>query len=269
MNSSLVLLERIGPAGWLTMNRPEKRNALSRAIVADLNSRLTEAVADPAIRVVILAANGPAFCAGLDLDETNETLSRPDARECIQQDARQLADLYRALATCAKPTIAAVNGPAIGGGAGLVTACDLAIAAAEAKIGYPEVRRGIVPAIVTPLLLRVVAYRTAKYLFLTGNLVEAAEAVRLGLYNHVVPLAELRPTVLRWADSVAEGAPAALARTKDWLDRCAAAADLWTTSADESAAARFTPECAEGLAAFREKREPNWMPKRTEAADQA
>ncbi|MBI3461615.1 MAG: enoyl-CoA hydratase/isomerase family protein, partial [Planctomycetes bacterium] len=190
MNSSLVVFDRIGPAGVLTMNRAEKRNALSRALVADLNGRLAEAVADPVARVVVLAASGPAFCAGLDLDETTETLTRPDARECMQKDARQLAQLYRALATCAKPTIAAVNGPAIGGGAGLVTACDLAIAATEAKIGYPEVRRGIVPAIVTPLLLRVVPPRTAKYLFLTGNLVEAAEAVRLGIYNYVVPLAE-------------------------------------------------------------------------------
>ena len=260
MNASLVLFERIGPAGVLTMNRPEKRNALSRALVAELNSRLAEAVVDQAVRVVVLAANGPAFCAGLDLEETAQTLARPDARACVQQDARRLAELYRALACCTKPTIAEVSGPAIGGGAGLVTACDLALAAAEAKIGYPEVRRGIVPAIVTPLLLRVVPYRTAKCLFLTGNVVEAAEAVRLGLYNLVVPLAELRQTVLRWANRVAHGAPAALTRTKEWLNHCAAARDGWTESADESAAARFTPECAEGLAAFRERRDPNWTP---------
>jgi methylglutaconyl-CoA hydratase len=260
MNPTLVLFERLGPAAVLTMNRPEKRNALNRALVAELNRRVAEAAADPAVRVGILAANGPAFCAGIDLAETTETLRQPDAHDRIQQDSRQLAALYRSLVTCPKPTIAAVSGPAVAGGAGLVTACDLAIAVPDAKIGYPEVHRGIVPAIITPMLLRVVSGRTAKYVLLTGNLVDAPDAVRLGLYNAVVPSNQLRDTVLRWANDIARGAPLTLTRTKEWLERCIGTADLWTEGADASAAARFTPECAEGLAAFHEKRAPNWAP---------
>src|SRR5262249_28157950 len=120
MNPEFVQIENRGPAAVLTLNRAEKRNALSRALVAALGSRLAEAASDPAVRVVVLAANGPVFCAGLDLDELAELMKQPDARDVMQHGARQLAAVYRALATCPKPTIAAVNGPAVAGGAGLV-----------------------------------------------------------------------------------------------------------------------------------------------------
>lgn len=262
MNDSLVLFERVGPAAVLTLNRPEKRNALARALVAAIADRLNAAVADAAVRAVIVAANGPAFCAGLDLDELTETMRGANPRDQLQADARQLASLYRALATCPKPTIAEVNGPAVAGGAGLVTACDLAIATAAAKFGYPEVRRGIVPAIITPMLLSIVSDRVAKRLLLSGDLIEADEAARLGLYNTLVPADQLRATSLACANDIAAGAPETLAATKRWIDRAAGAADLWTESADASAAGRFTMECHEGLAAFREKRPPDWAPAR-------
>jgi methylglutaconyl-CoA hydratase len=258
MNPDLVRYECRGPAGLLTLNRPERRNALSRALVATLGARLAEAVADPAVRVIVLAANGPAFCAGLDLDELNEMMKEPDARDRMQHDARQLAAVYRALATNPKPTIAAVSGPAVAGGAGLVTACDLAIATPQAKFGYPEVRRGIVPAIITPMLLRLVSQRAAKYLLLAGNLVDADEAARLGVYNTVVPDEQLSDVVAQWVNDLASGGPATLHGTKQWIDRCSAVPDLWIESADASAAARFSPECAEGIAAFHEKRPPRW-----------
>lgn len=258
MNLDLVQIDRRGPAALLTMNRPEKRNALSRALVAALGSRIAEAMSDPAVRVIVLAANGPAFCAGLDLDELNQMMTQPDARDRMQHDARQLAAVYRALAASPKPTIAAVSGPAIAGGAGLVTACDFAIATPQAKFGYPEVRRGIMPAIITPMLLRLVSLRDAKYLLLTGQSIEADEAVRIGIYNRVVPADQLADSVARCADEIACGGPATLYGTKQWIDRCVGAPDLWIESADASAAARFTDECAEGIAAFQEKREPMW-----------
>jgi methylglutaconyl-CoA hydratase len=261
MNPNLVLIERRGPAGVLTLNRPEKRNALSRALVAALGSRLAEAVSDPAVRVVVLAANGPVFCAGLDLDELAELMKQPDARDVMQHGARQLAAVYRALATCAKPTIAAVHGPAVAGGAGLVTACDLAIATPQAKFGYPEIRRGIMPAIITPMLLRLVSLRAAKHLLLRGNLVSADEATQMGIYNRVVQAEQLEETVAQWIHDLASGGPTTLSGTKQWIDRCSAVPDLWIESADASAAARFTAECEEGIAAFHEKREPKWTPK--------
>jgi methylglutaconyl-CoA hydratase len=258
MNTDLVAIERRGVTGVLTLNRPTKRNALSRALVAALGSRLAEAVADPQIRVVILAANGPAFCAGLDLDELDETMKLPDARDRMQHDARQLAAVYRALAQCPKPTVAAVSGPAVAGGAGLVTACDLAIATPKAKFGYPEVRRGIMPAIITPMLLRLVSIRNAKHLLLGGVLVEASDAATMGIYNRVVAADAIGETVLEWARELAAGGPATLHATKQWIERCSAVPDLWIESADASAAARFTAECSEGIAAFHEKRPAKW-----------
>jgi enoyl-CoA hydratase/carnithine racemase len=245
-------------AGIVTLNRPKKRNALSRALVAALGSRLSEAVADPLVRAIVLAANGPAFCAGLDLDELNEMMTGSDARDRMQHDARQLAAVYRALSDCPKPTVAAVAGPAIAGGAGLVTACDLAIATSNAKFGYPEVRRGIMPAIITPMLLRLVPQRAATYLLLSGRIIDADETARLGIYTAVVPGDRLNDHVLQLLADLACGAPGTLHETKQWIERCSPVPDLWIESADASAAGRFTTECAEGIAAFREKREPNW-----------
>jgi methylglutaconyl-CoA hydratase len=259
MNLDLVTIERRGVASVLTLNRPEKRNALSRSLVAALGSRLAEAVADPAVRAIVLAANGPAFCAGLDLDELDEMMTVPDARARMQHDARQLASVYRALATSPKPTIAAVSGPAVAGGAGLVTACDLAVATPSAKFGYPEVRRGIMPAIITPMLLRLVSQRAAYFLLLTGTIIDAAEAQRIGIYNMVADAQSMHDLVNRWVGEIAAGGPQTLHATKQWIDRCSPVPDMWIESADASAAARFTAECTEGIAAFREKRKPAWQ----------
>jgi methylglutaconyl-CoA hydratase len=260
MDDSLVRLERVAATAILTLDRPDKRNALNRAAVAALGARLAAAVADETSRVILLTGTGPAFCAGLDLDEQNETLLGPGARDRMQHDARQLAAVYRALATSPKPTIAVVNGPAVAGGAGLVTACDLAVAAPTARFGYPEVRRGILPAMIAPLLVRTVSYRVAKRLLLVGDLIEADEAARLGVYHGVVDAGALRRTALEWATEIARGGPATIAGTKRWLDRSAGLEDLWMESADASAVARLTPECQEGLRAFREKRAPHWGP---------
>lgn len=258
MNLDLVTYERRGPAAVLTLNRPEKRNALSRALVATLGTRISEAQVDSAVRVIVVAANGPAFCAGLDLDELNELMTDTKARDRMQHDARQLAAVYRALANSPKPTLASVNGPAIAGGAGLVTACDLAVASARAKFGYPEVRRGIMPAIITPMLLRLTSERAAKHLLLSGSVIEAARAAEIGIYNRVVVPDELDACIANWCWELAAGAPQTLAATKAWISRCSPVADLWIESADASAAGRFTDECAEGIAAFRDKREPHW-----------
>jgi methylglutaconyl-CoA hydratase len=258
--STLVLLERTGPAAVITLNRPEKRNALSRTLVAALADTLRQLEADSAIRAIILAANGPAFCAGLDLVELSDTLRLPDARSQMLRDSRELAAAYRLLSTSSKPTIAAVQGPAVAGGAGLVTACDLAIATPEARFGYPEVRRGIVPAIITPMLLRIVPTRMASYLLLTGQLIDATEALRAGVYGELVVADRLRATALARASEIAHGAPETIGHTKRWMERCWASSQLWAEAADASAAGRFTSECDEGLSAFREQREPNWAP---------
>src|SRR5947199_3984710 len=180
---SLVRYEIRPPAAVLTLARADKRNALSRAVIADLDAAVRQAADDPAARCVILTGNGPAFCAGMDLDELRGTLG--DQADLVWDDAAKLAALYEQIYTLPKPTVAAVNGAAVAGGAGLVTVCDLAVAVPAAKFGYPEVRRGLVAAMVMPHLLRHVGERAARWLLLTGYLIDADAAYKLGLINEV------------------------------------------------------------------------------------
>src|SRR5262245_39791700 len=174
--SDLVLYSHRGPAALITINRPDKRNALSRPLIAALTDAFLRAANDPAARCVILTGGGPAFCAGMDLDELRGTLGAD--KDKVWDDAGKLPALYELIYTLPKPSVAAVNGAAVAGGAGLVTVCDLALSVPEAKFGYPEVRRGLVAAMVMPHLLRHVGERAARYLLLTGELIDAVEALR-------------------------------------------------------------------------------------------
>src|SRR5215469_7749947 len=208
MSEELVRYESHGPAVVLTLNRPDRRNALSRNLIAALTEAFGRARDDAAARCVILTGAGNSFCAGMDLAELQESLSaappssttrRGGEEGGVWDDALRLAKLYDLIYTLPKPAIAAVNGAAVAGGAGLVSVCDLAVAVPGAKFGYPEVRRGLVAAMVMPHLLRHVGERTARYLLLTGELIDAAEAVRTGLINTVAPAEQLLPRALAWA----------------------------------------------------------------------
>jgi len=253
----LVRYEIRPPAAVLTLTRADKRNALSRALIADLDAAVRQAAADPAVRCVIITGDGPAFCAGMDLDELRSTLTA-DAN-VIWADAQKLSELYDRIYSLPKPTIAAVNGPAVAGGAGLVTVCDLAVSVPGAKFGYPEVRRGLVAAMVLPHLLRHVGERAARYLLLTGELIDADEAARVGLINQVVDASRLMDTALAWAKACAEGGPQALAATKDLLRRFSTQALSVEEAANASAAPRLGDECRAGLAAFFDKRPVPWV----------
>ena len=254
--SILVLYERRGPAALITINRPDKRNALSRELIAALAEAFVRAEADSAVRAVILTGNGPAFCAGMDLDEFRGTLG--DQSEMVWDDASKLAALYEQIYTLSKPTIAAVSGAAVAGGAGLVTVCDLALTVPEAKFGYPEVRRGLVAAMVMPHLLRHVGERAARWLLLTGELIDALESLRLGLVNAVVSQEALIDTAQAWCASLAEGGPKSLASTKELLRRCSHQAVPVEELAKASAAPRLTEECRGGLTAFFGKKPAPW-----------
>ncbi len=170
----------------------------------------------------------------------------------------RLAKLYDRIYTLGKPTIAAVNGPAVAGGAGLVTVCDLAVSVPEARFGYPEVRRGLVAAMVMPHLLRHVGERMARYLLLTGEVIDAAEAARAGLINEVVGGGQLLDKAMTWSKSLAEGGPEALARTKAFLQQFSRQALSVEAAAQGSAAPRLSQECQEGLGAFFAKQQPPW-----------
>jgi methylglutaconyl-CoA hydratase len=263
MSDNLVLYEIDSATGaaLLTINRADKRNALSRALIADLTDAFTRAKYDPAARSVILSAAGPVFCAGMDLAELRESLDARAESTPVWDDAQRLANLYDLIYTLPKPTIAAVNGPAVAGGAGLVTVCDLAVAAEGAKVGYPEVRRGLVAAMVMPHLLRHVGERMGRYLLLTGELIETTDAQRAGFFNAVVPVDQVLPTAKEWARACAEGGPSALAMTKDLLHRLSHQAASVEETARASAAPRLTDECRQGLTAFFDKKPVPWAPR--------
>lgn len=258
MTNELVRYDHRGPAAVITLDRPEKRNALSRALIAQLTDAFLRASDDPAARCVILTGNGPAFCAGMDLDELRSTLG-PDSDK-VWDDAARLSALYQLIYTLSKPTIAAVNGAAVAGGAGLVTACDLAVSVPDAKFGYPEVRRGLVAAMVMPHLLRHVGERTARWLLLTGELIDGLAALRVGLVNQISSAEKLHETADEWARSLAQGGPKALATTKELLRRCSHQALSVDELARGSAEPRLSEECRHGLTAFFDKKPAPWAP---------
>jgi methylglutaconyl-CoA hydratase len=260
MSSDLVRYESRPPAVLLTLNRPDRRNALSRGLIAALNEAFARANDDAAVRCVILTGAGNAFCAGMDLAELQESLTAGGEQSPVWEDALRLATLYDRMYTLPKPTIAAVNGAAVAGGAGLVSVCDLAIAVPEARFGYPEVRRGLVAAMVLPHLLRHVGERMARHLLLTGELIDSEEACRAGFLNAVVPPEQLLSRALNLAHSVAEGGPHALARTKELLHTFSRQAVSLEEAAKASAAPRLTEECRQGLEAFFNKRPAPWAP---------
>jgi methylglutaconyl-CoA hydratase len=261
MTEALALYEARPPAVVITLNRADKRNALSRALIDALTDAFQRARDDAAARCVILTGAGSVFCAGMDLGELAESLQQPKEQTPVWDDALRLARLYELIYTLPKPTIAAVNGAAVAGGAGMVTVCDLALAVPEARFGYPEVRRGLVAALVMPHLLRHVGERTARFLLLTGDVMDAAEALKSGLINAVVPASNLLEQAQTWARSLAEGGPEALARTKTLLQQFSRQALSVEEAARASAAPRLSEECQQGLRAFFAKQPAPWLPR--------
>jgi methylglutaconyl-CoA hydratase len=259
MSDPLVLYEVKSGAAVITINRADKRNALSRGLINALAEAFARALNEEAARCVILTGAGPVFCAGMDLAELQESLDVSKDQTPIWNDALRLAKLYDLIYASPKPTIAAVQGTAVAGGAGLVTVCDLAIAVPEAKFGYPEVRRGLVAAMVMPHLMRHVGERMARYLLLTGELIDANEAARCGLVNEVVPADRLLERAEALAKACAEGGPQALAKTKDYLHQFSRQALSIEDAAKASAAPRLTEECQAGLRAFFAKKAPPWI----------
>jgi len=257
--SSIVLYEIRSPAAVITINRPDKQNALSRALIADLLAAFERANNDPAARCVVLTAVGKVFCAGMDLGELADSLKlEANEADVIWDDVKRLCDLFERIYTLPKPTVAAVNGSAVAGGAGLVTVCDLAIAVHEAKFGYPEVHRGLVAAMVMPHLLRHVGERAARRLLLTGELIQADEAYRLGLINEAVSADQLNDRVTMLCGVLAKGGPNALAKTKELLRRFSHQAVPVEDTARASAEPRLTKECRDGLEAFFAKKPVPW-----------
>jgi len=253
-------LEYTGDIAMITLSRPEKRNAITREMIAELFAAFDEVETSPA-RVLILTGAGKAFCSGMDL-EALKALARQSPAE-QREDADNLGNLFLRIWNFPKPTIAAVNGHALAGGCGIATLCDFTIAQPEAKFGYPEARIGFLPALVSVFLVRQIGDKKARDLLLTGKTIEAAEAQRLGLVTQVVPAKELMIAVQILAISLLACSPVSLRMTKKLLYDFAAPeiAREIELAATASAQIRTTQDFIEGLESFLEKREPRWTGK--------
>ena len=242
----------------VTLNRPAKRNALNAALMEACSAAFEALAQDRTQRVIILRGEGVAFCAGLDLEQAFTATS-------AETTARLVARLLRAVYQVPQVTIAAVHGAAIAGGAGLMSACDLVVAVRDTRIGYPEVKRGLVAALVMTLLRRQVPERAARELLLLGDLISAERAREMGLVNRVVSEGELAQESLALARQVLRGAPAAIAHTKKVLEELSPAS--FNQELDQALrhhlSGRASSEAREGMAAFLERRDPHWQPKST------
>ncbi len=242
----------------ITLNRPEVRNALSWELRATLRDAFELARDDKNVRVVVLTGAGRAFCSGLDLSELG-TLSAKSSEENLA-DSAALAELFKLIYTFPKPVVAAMNGHALAGGAGLASVCDLSVMSDAAKLGYTEARIGFVAALVGVFLVRQTGEKAARDLLLSARLVDAAEALRLGLVNEVRPAGEVLSRATQLAHSLKANSPVSLALTKRLL------ATVPSLGLDEglgyavnlNALSRSADDLKEGVAAFLEKRPPAW-----------
>jgi methylglutaconyl-CoA hydratase len=257
MTYNTIQLAYDGALATITLNRPDKRNAISFDLIDDLLRALDEVAKSDAIILVVTGA-GKAFCSGMDLENLKVLLGRTPEQNL--QDSQTMVQLFRAIYEFPKVTIAAVNGAAIAGGTGLALLCDFTLAVPEAKFGYTEVRIGFVPAIVSTFLLRQVGEKQARDLLLTGRLFDAEEAARMGLVREIVPADKLMTRARELATLLMENSPSSLCATKQLLtDHARAELDAQIESAvRENAAIRTTADFREGIVSFLEKRKPVW-----------
>lgn len=257
--TSQLRVERPRPGvARVVLDRPELRNAFDDVLVARLTETFETLAADGTVRAIVLAGEGRSFCAGADLSWMKRMVAYgPDEN---RRDAAALAEMFRRIDTCPRPVVARVQGAALGGGAGLVAVCDVAVAADDALLGTTEVRLGIVPAVISPFVVRKIGESHARRWFLTGERFSAAEALRAGLVHAVVPEAALDAEVDRVVDALLLGGPEALAVSKDLARR------MGRLTLDESleeaigviATRRASAEGQEGMRAFLERRSPSW-----------
>ena len=254
-----LLVEKRGQVAFVTLNRPEIRNAFDETLIASLARALGELDADPAVRAVVLGGAGTAFCAGADLNWMKRMAGY--GYEQNLADARALAAMLKTLDRMTKPTIARVHGPAFAGGVGLVAACDIAIGTSQAKFCLSEAKLGLSPATISPYVVRAMGERAARRYFLTAEVFDAHEAYRIGLLSMVSASENLDAEIDELLKHVTQGGPQALAKIKD-LIRVVSSGSVDDAMIDDTAKRiaeiRVTAEGKEGIASFLEKRKPSW-----------
>ena len=251
---SEILLSRQGTTTTLTMNRPEVRNAIGPSLIAQLTQFFAALAADDS-RVLVLTGAGATFSAGADVEWMRS--SRDLTEQQNVADANAAAAMFASVDSCSKPVIARVNGHALGGGAGLVACADVAISVDTATFGFTEARLGLIPAMISPFVLRAIGPRRARELFVSGRRFGADEALAIGLVHRVVTTDELDAAVNQAAAEIVRSGPVAIAESKR-LVRDATASLALPDLAQRIAAVRSGPEGQEGLTAFLEKRDPAW-----------
>jgi len=256
---ALVEVERTGKVARLWLNRPEVHNALSPELCAALDQALHELGHDDAVRVIVLGGRGPSFCAGADLAAMKASAAA--SFDFNLAEAQRLGGMFAALADCPKPLVARIHGSVFGGGVGLACACDVSVASEDARFGLTEVRLGILPALISPYVIRRLGDARARELMLTGERFDARTALEYRMIQRLVPAGELDAAVEERVSELLKGAPHAQARIKMLLE-------LWADSTWEEyraalpralAEVRSGDEARDGLASFFEKRKPGWL----------
>ena len=260
-SESPLNVRTVAGVATLTLDRPKIHNAFDDLLIESLIDALRAVEADPAVRAVVLTGAGKSFSAGADLGWMKRMAEASEKEN--RKDARQLAKLMRVLNGLAKPTLARVNGPALGGGVGLVACCDIAIASDTARFGLTETRLGLVPAVISPYVIDAIGARQARRLFLTAQVFGAEEAARIGLVHAVVPPAGLDAAVDAELELLAAAGPVALREAKQLVQRIQHPDGKQRRAIDEAnadliAALRVSPEGQEGLKAFFERRPAAW-----------
>jgi methylglutaconyl-CoA hydratase len=248
-----------GGVARVTLNRPELRNAFDDVLIGQLKKAFLDIQDDPAVRVMILAGNGPAFCAGADLNWMKR-MAGYDYEDNLA-DATALAQMLAALDRLPKPTIARVHGPVFAGGTGLVAACDIAVGTPEAKFCLSEAKLGLSPATISPYVIRAMGERTARRYFLTAEVFDAQEAFRVGMLSILTTRSELDGVVSSLVEHLLAGGPEAHAKIKALIRAVAGRRPddaLAAETAQRIAEIRGSPEGKEGIAAFLEKRKASW-----------
>jgi methylglutaconyl-CoA hydratase len=261
MKTERLTVDASGPTARVTLDRPDARNALDAAMVRDLVETFALLARDPAVRCVVLDGAGPAFCAGADVDWMRASLGQ--SAEENRRDVRALAEAFRAVDESPKPVIGRVHGAAMGGGSGLVGACDVVVAAEDARFAFSEAKLGLVPGIISAFVVPKIGLSHARRYFVTAEVFGAARAREIGLVHEVVPADRLDAVVAEIARAVANNGPLAVAEAKVLLRRTQGLdrAQALALGTDTIARLRPSPEAQEGFRAFLEKRPPGWVPK--------
>lgn len=242
-------------AAWITLNRPENRNALSAVLVNELHAHLTAALGDDAVRCIVITGNGPAFCAGADLKS-------PPGEVVDGQRPVSYPDILNLILDSPKPVIAAINGAAFAGGLGLVGAADIVVTVDDVQMSFSEVRIGVIPAVISVVCLPKLGKHHGMKLFLTGERFSGTQAVSMGLAHRAVPADQLHAAVREEIDMINLGGPIAVAECKKLVRQVPelSIAEGFELTGEWSGRMFRSAEGAEGMAAFREKRKPNWVP---------